>query len=284
MSISLRAVPPVLLSPTLNSWRNCRLAVAVPRQIFWAFPTFFGGRHQEGTAMHGWKSRLISALAVILGGDMAGRALCTTSFAFFSSASAMAAPRCVRATTNSFHGGRNNAVLAKRGLLLPCQRRGLCERILTRTLALRGGDWKKGDAESTQRNASSVHEFSEIFERYRGRMHNSSLLSDEEWQTLQADMARTARGLIQWCKSQPAVAIENPRGIMVVLEGLDKSGKSTQVELLRQSMEEFGNDVRRVSFPDRTTSLGKLIDMFLKVGGNHTQKSTRKHALIMWLR
>jgi dTMP kinase len=45
--------------------------------------------------------------------------------------------------------------------------------------------------------------------------------------------------------SDPAVA----RGALVVLEGLDRSGKTTQVKLLEQRFVELGRKVKVVRFP-----------------------------------
>ena len=39
-------------------------------------------------------------------------------------------------------------------------------------------------------------------------------------------------------------------GRLLVVEGLDGSGKATQTALLCRALEEMGNKVRRVSFPD----------------------------------
>ncbi|KAK4097559.1 hypothetical protein N658DRAFT_510260 [Parathielavia hyrcaniae] len=59
---------------------------------------------------------------------------------------------------------------------------------------------------------------------------------------------------------QPAV----PRGALVVLEGLDRSGKTTQVKLLEQRFVELGRKVKVMRFPDRTTPIGQMIDSYLK--------------------
>lgn len=55
------------------------------------------------------------------------------------------------------------------------------------------------------------------------------------------------------------------RGIFILFEGCDKSGKTTQSELLIN----FFNNVLKsktilIKFPDRTTETGKLIDSYLK--------------------
>ncbi|KAH7160350.1 thymidylate kinase-domain-containing protein [Dactylonectria estremocensis] len=54
------------------------------------------------------------------------------------------------------------------------------------------------------------------------------------------------------------------RGAFVVLEGLDRSGKTTQVKLLEQRFVEEGRPVKVMRFPDRTTPIGQMIDAYLK--------------------
>ncbi|KAK3937463.1 thymidylate kinase [Diplogelasinospora grovesii] len=54
------------------------------------------------------------------------------------------------------------------------------------------------------------------------------------------------------------------RGALAVLEGLDRSGKTTQVKLLEQRFVELGRKVKVMRFPDRTTPIGQMIDGYLK--------------------
>ncbi|KAL2019511.1 hypothetical protein VTK56DRAFT_9545 [Thermocarpiscus australiensis] len=54
------------------------------------------------------------------------------------------------------------------------------------------------------------------------------------------------------------------RGALIVLEGLDRSGKTTQVKLLEQRFVELGRRVKVMRFPDRTTAIGQVIDSYLK--------------------
>ncbi|RKU45931.1 Thymidylate kinase [Coniochaeta pulveracea] len=54
------------------------------------------------------------------------------------------------------------------------------------------------------------------------------------------------------------------RGALVVLEGLDRSGKTTQVKLLEQRFVELGKKVKTFRFPDRSTPIGQMIDSYLK--------------------
>ncbi|KAI0642370.1 thymidylate kinase [Trametes meyenii] len=54
------------------------------------------------------------------------------------------------------------------------------------------------------------------------------------------------------------------RGTLIVVEGLDRSGKSTQTALLAERFKTAGLPVRLVRFPDRTTPIGKMIDSYLR--------------------
>ncbi|KAK0614555.1 thymidylate kinase-like protein [Immersiella caudata] len=54
------------------------------------------------------------------------------------------------------------------------------------------------------------------------------------------------------------------RGALIALEGLDRSGKTTQVKLLEQRLIELSKPVRVMRFPDRTTPIGTMIDAYLK--------------------
>lgn len=51
---------------------------------------------------------------------------------------------------------------------------------------------------------------------------------------------------------------------IIVIEGLDGSGKATQAEMLFQYLTEQGEKVRRVSFPDYESESSALVKMYLK--------------------
>ncbi|ATY59473.1 thymidylate kinase [Cordyceps militaris] len=63
-------------------------------------------------------------------------------------------------------------------------------------------------------------------------------------------------------EGQPAAGPQ--RGAFIVLEGLDRSGKTTQVKLLEQKLVDQGKKVKLMRFPDRTTQIGQMIDAYLK--------------------
>lgn len=59
-------------------------------------------------------------------------------------------------------------------------------------------------------------------------------------------------------------------GKLIVIEGLDGSGKSTQLELLPQNLLKNGIDCRSVSFPDYDSNSSALVKMYL--GGEFGKK------------
>ncbi|KAJ3472059.1 hypothetical protein NLG97_g11323 [Lecanicillium saksenae] len=61
-----------------------------------------------------------------------------------------------------------------------------------------------------------------------------------------------------------ATAAKPQRGAFIVLEGLDRSGKTTQVKLLEQKFIDQGKPVKLMRFPDRTTQIGQMIDSYLR--------------------
>ncbi|EAU90004.2 thymidylate kinase [Coprinopsis cinerea okayama7 len=55
------------------------------------------------------------------------------------------------------------------------------------------------------------------------------------------------------------------RAPFIVIEGLDRSGKTTQTALLQSRLEsELGASTKLMKFPDRTTTIGQMIDSYLK--------------------
>ena len=59
------------------------------------------------------------------------------------------------------------------------------------------------------------------------------------------------------------------RGLFIILEGLDRSGKSTQTENLRSFFINQKNErAELIKFPDRDITSGKMLDQYL------TNKST----------
>ncbi|KAK9470744.1 thymidylate kinase-domain-containing protein [Dipodascopsis tothii] len=80
-----------------------------------------------------------------------------------------------------------------------------------------------------------------------------------------------------------------PRGRLILLEGLDRSGKTTQVARLVSHLNERGSAVAQ-KFPDRTTELGKTIDAYLRAQQElsdeaiHLLFSANRWELAGWMR
>lgn len=55
----------------------------------------------------------------------------------------------------------------------------------------------------------------------------------------------------------------NSRGALIVLEGLDRCGKTSQSSRLLSYLEGLGHSVESCRFPDRTTSVGQMISSYL---------------------
>ncbi|MCL4437326.1 MAG: dTMP kinase [Thaumarchaeota archaeon] len=52
-------------------------------------------------------------------------------------------------------------------------------------------------------------------------------------------------------------------GLIIVLEGIDQSGKQTQSRMLFEQLKKQGIPAEYISFPDYTTTIGKEIEAFL---------------------
>jgi dTMP kinase len=53
------------------------------------------------------------------------------------------------------------------------------------------------------------------------------------------------------------------KGYLVVLEGCDRVGKTTQASLLSSHLNNIGIECKTISFPYRDTQIGKLLDSYL---------------------
>ncbi|KAF9564922.1 thymidylate kinase [Agrocybe pediades] len=61
------------------------------------------------------------------------------------------------------------------------------------------------------------------------------------------------------------MASQSPRRApFIVIEGLDRSGKTTQTSRLYERLKETGTEANLIKFPDRTTAIGQMIDSYLR--------------------
>ncbi|KAK3575306.1 hypothetical protein QTP86_023426 [Hemibagrus guttatus] len=58
------------------------------------------------------------------------------------------------------------------------------------------------------------------------------------------------------------------RGALIVLEGVDKAGKTTQCRKLVHALQQNGRAAEMMRFPDRTTHIGQLIGSYLEKKNN----------------
>ncbi|XP_035623714.1 thymidylate kinase [Oncorhynchus keta] len=58
------------------------------------------------------------------------------------------------------------------------------------------------------------------------------------------------------------------RGALIVLEGVDKAGKTTQCNKLVQALQDSGRQTEMMKFPERTTKIGQLINSYLENKSN----------------
>jgi dTMP kinase len=72
------------------------------------------------------------------------------------------------------------------------------------------------------------------------------------------------------------------RGLMIVFEGLDRCGKSTQAKKLKSFFESKSQNAEIIGFPDRTTDCGKILDAYLKNSKN--LKGRAQHLLFSFNR
>lgn len=71
-------------------------------------------------------------------------------------------------------------------------------------------------------------------------------------------------GTIKSAISSPATK----RGTFILLEGVDRCGKTTQCSLLLKHLLSLSIAAVAMRFPDRTTSVGQLIDGYLRSGND----------------
>ncbi|KXJ78676.1 hypothetical protein RP20_CCG003856 [Aedes albopictus] len=68
------------------------------------------------------------------------------------------------------------------------------------------------------------------------------------------------------------MSIMQKRGALIVLEGCDRAGKTTQCKRIVESLISSGHKAKFMNFPDRTTQCGALINSYLTNKDNFTDE------------
>ncbi|RMD40923.1 hypothetical protein DV735_g4205, partial [Chaetothyriales sp. CBS 134920] len=63
------------------------------------------------------------------------------------------------------------------------------------------------------------------------------------------------------------------RGLLIVVEGLDRSGKSSQCQRLQENVVKAGHAAKYIKFPDRSTPTGQMINSYLTRQANQDDHS-----------
>ena len=85
------------------------------------------------------------------------------------------------------------------------------------------------------------------------------------WSTIYGCICYVRRATHPGRQDDPASTMAaTKRGAFILLEGLDRSGKSSQCKRLAEALRAGGTDVAEFVFPDRTTGIGQMISSYLK--------------------
>uniref|UniRef100_A0A7N0U9B7 Thymidylate kinase n=1 Tax=Kalanchoe fedtschenkoi TaxID=63787 RepID=A0A7N0U9B7_KALFE len=107
-----------------------------------------------------------------------------------------------------------------------------------------------------------------LFQNSNGFVRNLGLVSRKRADSL---LTTTNNCFVRQLRMEDSKSKES-RGALIVLEGLDRCGKTSQSSRLFSSLEGFGYSVDLWRFPDRNTGVGQMISSYLL---NQTQLDDR---------
>lgn len=119
-------------------------------------------------------------------------------------------------------------------------------------------------AEAVKSSLSSAPTVLQGLETLMGSLRGlaSDVFTDDGLQSSATSLSKLAvppSSRVPW-----SVPRDRRRGLFVVFEGLDRSGKSTQSKRLAKRLEDAGEKVRWTCFPNRALASGILIDLYLR--------------------
>lgn len=83
----------------------------------------------------------------------------------------------------------------------------------------------------------------------------------------------TTTRLMSTFASTSSTAAATGRGAFILFEGVDRCGKTTQTKLLADYCQESNGSSELIRFPNRDTTIGKLIDSYLRSASNLNDNS-----------
>lgn len=72
--------------------------------------------------------------------------------------------------------------------------------------------------------------------------------------------------------------LKNTKGYIIVIEGLDGSGKATQTQMLTEHLHDLNLNVKHISFPDYSQPSSTLVKMYLNSEFGDTPQSVNAYA------
>uniref|UniRef100_UPI00358EFBB5 thymidylate kinase isoform X2 n=1 Tax=Myxine glutinosa TaxID=7769 RepID=UPI00358EFBB5 len=110
-----------------------------------------------------------------------------------------------------------------------------------------------------------IAEYQRNPESYREVIHLLKCAKECETRTEESKEMECTRNLVDCTTASEYCLQDNVlRGVLIVFEGADCSGKSTQSSRLEKDLKSRSHKVRLMRFPDRSTSIGQVISAYLE--------------------